>query len=427
LPLAGIAAAEEPAGNSPEAEVFVSDQPTAELPATPAESTATVEGPVERPRQTDLLSTEKPEPVDLRLKVELVTEYFPDRTVKIERYVARDENDNYFNHGTWIEWNHDAALVGRGKYRYGQRHGTWIRWFEAGEGPMFADTVFQPFQPPFLCEATFAEGKLQGVWTIRDALERKVCQWNFDQGELHGKSTWYFPSGHRRKEVDFRRGQIDGQSLEWTLERPAADRCQRASTTEPVHTLLSRVKYENGHRHDTHVEWYSPGKKKVEGIYLSAQPEAVSQHDWWNGSVKTTAVGEPGKQQRHGLWTGWYPHGGRQWQGEFRHDEPVGQHVWFHPNGQKKVEGHFVDGLESGRWTWWHASGQKHLQGSYEEGEPMGEWTRWDDEGKVIEVQRFNVEGPQPFRPAETRLPHSPAEPFKTTQHARPRGAGHEG
>jgi antitoxin component YwqK of YwqJK toxin-antitoxin module len=366
--------------------------------------------------------------LDRDFETEVITERYPSRAVRIERHVAQDDEGNYFNHGPWSHWDENGVLKGSGEYRNGRRHGKWVRWFNAGEGKILSSALYKSFQAPFVAEAMFQDGTLHGAWTIYDTQGRLASEQQFEHGELHGKSVWYFPSGQKQREVDYQNGQIEGQLLEWVLEADAATKQLQKNGRplvrqgEPEHKLVAKATYQNGRRQSAHVDYYSPGVKKAEGAYLFAKEVTKTSYDFWNGEVHTAVVGKEGVNQRHGKWTWWYKDGGKQLEGEFDADKPVGVHVWWHPNGQKQAEGEFDEGLETGKWIWWHANGQKLTEGQFAHGAQSGRWIRWNELGMVVESQDFDktqlAEDRQPL--PEEMEPTVPAPQRSTMRQPRP-------
>lgn len=352
-------------------------------------------------------------------KTEVITERHSNRTVRTERHVTQDAQGNYINHGSWSNWDDKGVLRGTGAYRDGMRQGKWVRWFNAGEGKLFATPFFKQFQAPFVAEATFVDDKLEGKWIILDSKGRTTSEWEFSRGQLHGLSIWYFPSGHTQREVPYQNGQIEGEVREWAFIAPAGQKAGTAQAADLVHSLVNTIVYQNGQRKAPHVEYYSPGVKKVEGFYFTARETLKTEHDFWNGVLQTAASGTEGTKQRCGLWTWYYPDGGKLLEGEFVANRPTGLHTWWYANGQKKTEGEFEGGQEVGRWCWWHTNGLKQMEGDYAAGAQTGRWTRWNELGKVIEAQdldSIDVRGTGGEGPiAETRpIPPAPiadAEP----------------
>jgi antitoxin component YwqK of YwqJK toxin-antitoxin module len=370
---------------------------------------------------------------DRELPTEIITERYPNRAVRIERHVAQDEQGNYFNHGPWSQWDENGVLKGSGEFRYGRRHGKWVRWFNANEGKIISSPLYKQFSAPFAAEATFDNGKLHGVWSIYDSQGRLASEWQFDEGELHGKSVWYFPSGHKQREVDYQQGQIEGQLLEWAFESEPKQKNSRVQTRqEPEYKLVAKATYANGRRQAPHTDYYSPGVKKAEGMYLFAKEITKTTYDFWNGDIFTSVTGKEGVNQRHGQWTYWYKDGGKQMEGEFDQDKPVGKHVWWYSNGQKQAEGEFDAGLETGKWTWWHSNGQKMTEGEFVDGTQVGRWIRWNASGLVEDTRDYDKlqvaeepRGPRPQMqvqpPVESQIhPLAPPADRSTVRQPRP-------
>ena len=53
-------------------------------------------------------------------------------------------------------------------------------------------------------EAEFRDGVLSGIWRTYDSKNRKMSEWTFEEGRRTGKSTWFYPSGQKHREVDYR-------------------------------------------------------------------------------------------------------------------------------------------------------------------------------------------------------------------------------
>lgn len=306
--------------------------------------------------------------------VEVIRERYPSSAIKVERHVTQDAEGNYYNHGLWTQWDEKGRLVGSGEYRYGKRNGRWIRWYGQNEAPMLQGPLYKDFQPPYVAEANFEDGQLNGTWKVFDSKNRKVSEWEFDHGERHGKSVWYFPNGQKRREVDYRQGQLDGDVLEWG----------------PDYKLATREKYVDGRRLAPQVDNYAPGQKRAEGWILFAKESNKSSYDFWSGIATSQVVGTEGQNQRHGLWTWWHKNGQKQMEGRYEADQPVGKFTWWYPNGQKQLQGEYINGKQQGKFTWWHPTGQKQLEGAYVAGVLSGKWTRWNGDGRVVEVGDYS-------------------------------------
>ena len=312
-------------------------------------------------------------PGDKSADAELIQERYPNREVKIERQVVQDASGNYVNHGKWVMYDERGHMVGCGQYRYGERHGPWTRWhMSIGSKDMLAQMPYKQFQPPFVSEVTFDNGRVNGKWKIYDKQDRVCSEFNFENGERQGKSVWYYPNGVKMREIDFTAGQYDGQAREWG----------------PDKKLTKNDTYQDGRRLGKKSEAYANGQPKIEATYLFAREVLKCNYDWWEGNI-TTTIAKEGKDQRHGLYTTWYKNGQKDEEGQYLNDLAVGKCTWWYENGQKAIDGQFINGERNGHWTWWHENGQKSADGEFVKGVEIGKWTWWAADGKVTNSARI--------------------------------------
>jgi antitoxin component YwqK of YwqJK toxin-antitoxin module len=323
--------------------------------------------------------------------IDVIRERFPDSKVKIERHVTQDAEGNFYNHGLWTQWDEKGRLVGSGEYRYGKRNGRWNRWYGSTEAAMLNGPLYKDFVAPFAAEATFEDGVLHGVWTIYDSKNHKVCEWSFDHGDRSGKSVWYYPNGQKRREVDYRANEIDGEIKEWGSDNK----------------VVVSEKYIDGRRLAPQVDYYSPGQKRDEGWILYGREITKANYDFWNGVATIQVVGTDGPNQRQGLWTWWHQNGQKKMEGRYEADQPTGKFTWWYATGQKQLEGEYISGKQQGKFTWWHPNGQKQLEGAYIAGVLSGKWSRWNVDGRVVEVGDYSADGkqivqePRPLPPSD--------------------------
>jgi len=359
LGVVGLSASVVSAQDAPRISSVPRSPAAAEDQAAPAEETA---------------PTERAAPRDVRGDSEIIHERYPNRSVKVERHVLQDEEGNYVNHGQWTMWDEKGSMLGTGEFKGGTRHGQWVRWFLGTDGKMFNSPYYKNFQSPFVAEATFVDGKLHGTWTVYDSKKRKASAWEFQDDQLHGKAIWWFPTGQKRREVDYRHGQVDGELKEW-------DEAER---------LLVRDTYKDGRKLGRQVRNYAPEQKQDEGWFLYAREVTQWSYEFWQGSATITVVRKEGADQKHGAWTSWHKNGQLKIEGRYQFDLPVGKWSWWYSNGQKQAEGSYENGEPHGQWTWWHQNGMKQLQGEYNFGDQSGKWMAWNETGKVMEVSDFS-------------------------------------
>jgi antitoxin component YwqK of YwqJK toxin-antitoxin module len=333
------------------------------------------------------LSVPATEPAAGGAKIETITERYPNGSVKVERQVAQDAVGNYVNQGSYTMYDLDGKVVKAGKFQDGKQTGLWSQQLTKDEGHLFSAGQEKEFAGPFASEATFVDGQLNGTWTIKDAKGQKVIEWNFDHDIRHGTWTWWHPTGEKRLEATYRFGSLNGSLLEW----------------DTTGKQVSDYTYVDGKCLVKTVGWYALGHKHFEGAYLRTQNVPAPTYDWWTSMSKAAPVAASGPDQKHGVWTEWYPSGTKKGEGQYDHDLPVGKFSYWYENGQVLAEGNYLAGSRTGTWISWHANGVKELQANYKDGDIVGKAMTWNADGKLVEVREDAVR-PQPAKkPAQAQ------------------------
>lgn len=317
---------------------------------------------------------------------EVIRERYDNRSVKVERSVTRDDDNNYINHGPWKMFNQAGNVIAEGQFEHGKRHGVWTRWHTAATLPaMFKQAPYNAYTAPFVSQATFDNGKLSGHWTIFDAKQRRASEFELSDGQRHGMSTWWYPNGEKMQEAFYRDGVVDGELVEWNDKGVAVtrDSYQDGRKLAPKTTFYD----DNARRGRTTVRTKT-SRKKNEGMYLFATRAVKSADNWWEARPATYET--VGADLLHGAWTEWYASGHEHVTGNYENDVQVGTFVSWYENGQVQAEGDFAEGKAHGHWTFWHSNGQKHAEGIFQHDKRVGEWSEWHDDGKLAKSHDYS-------------------------------------
>lgn len=337
------------------------------------------------------------EPVanEAALESETVTQRNPDGSVAVERGVARDADNNYVNHGKYTEYGPDGTVIKSGTYNHGKLDGHWMQVLSPELVGTFADEVAGGFSGPFVSEADFKLGKLDGIWSVSGENQIKIVEWHFRNGLRDGQWTWWYPNGELRRAVTFENGKATGVML------------RRDAKGETI----VEAEFVDGKAMIHKTEWHSPEQKAYEGAYLAVGKEPEPVFDWLK-SVATVHQGQTTtKYVKNGPWVAWYANGQKQVEGEFREDVPVGKFNWWYENGQKQTEGAYDNtGTQVGLWLSWHLNGQKESQADYLAGLMRGKFYRWRTDGQIAEFYDFDKHQPGLAQPAGLTGPDAPAE-----------------
>ena len=190
-------------------------------------------------------------------EVEVVRERYPDGKVRIERQVTLNGDGNYVDHGAWKQFSTTGDVVAEGQYNFGQRVGSWTRWIGYNDSSLLKEVPFKQFKAPFMSQANFVDGKMDGDWIITDANERKVLTVTFNAGQRNGMATTWLPNGNVYRQMTYHDSVPVGEMLEIN---PKTGELAKAAT------------YDNGRKVITRTERYPHGRQmKSEIMYLAAK------------------------------------------------------------------------------------------------------------------------------------------------------------
>jgi antitoxin component YwqK of YwqJK toxin-antitoxin module len=304
-------------------------------------------------------------------KLETVTQRYPDGKIKVEREVGQDAAGNYFSQGTYKFYAPAGEVLMAGEFLNGKQQGKWTQQLAKDASHLFSAGNDNQWSGPFTSEATFQDGRLHGIWTIKDSHGQNAVQWSFDNGTRSGTWTWWHPNGQKRLEATYVGGILTGDVLEWDRDGK----------------IVNKNTFVDGKCVIKTVGWYTLGQKRYEGTYLRCPNMPQATYDWWNSKIATSAIPPTGPDLQHGTWTEWYPNGNKKTEGQYDHGVAAGKFTWWYENGQQQAEGAYEAGQKTGAWITWHASGLKASLGEYRAGKLVTKWMRWTADGKLVESQ----------------------------------------
>lgn len=312
---------------------------------------------------------------------ETLTQRYPGGQVMIEREVALDVHGNYMNDGSWKMFDLEQRLIGVGRFEQGQMVGLWRRVHLETDHPWLSSADFQGFVAPFVSSAEFVDGKLSGVWVIKDRQERKLVELSYRAGRRQGPGTWWHTNGQMRRQVNFQDDLLHGGWREWNAE--------------------GQVQNENwfveGQRIDKQINYFAAERPESELSFLEAKLTLAGQDDWWNSRLATYQP--TGERIQTGPVKAWYDNGQRHLAGYYKDGQPHGDFAWWHPNGNRKLICTYEAGQRVGKWIWWHENGIKAAEGSYQKDRPIGAWMAWNEIGEITGQRDWDKERESLARP----------------------------
>jgi antitoxin component YwqK of YwqJK toxin-antitoxin module len=308
-------------------------------------------------------------------EVELVRERYADGKVRIERQVTLNNEGNYVNHGTWKMYAPSGDVAAEGQYTFGQRTGMWTRWSTRKDSAVFNEAPFNHFKAPFMSQASFTDGKLDGDWIITDSNDKKVMAISFKSGQRYGQATTWTPAGKVLRQVTYQEGIPVGDLLEIN---PKTGEVARTATYQDGRKIVTKTEYFYGQQKK---------QKQSETVYLAAKTTEQSSDDFW--TTQLAKYTSEGSDLKNGTAKTWYANGKPESDGTYDMGKKTGTFTFWHENGQVASTGEYKNDLAEGTWTWWHDNGQKSAIGKYTSGNLIGEWRWWDDAGKLTKQQTY--------------------------------------
>lgn len=336
--------------------------------------------------------------------VETIRTRYPNGQVQILKNVVQDEMGNFYNHGVWRLFNQDGQVLAEGQFNQGLMEGQWQRWHPSGSDGLFSTEPFNQFQGPFLSSATFAGGKLDGVWIMYDEQRRKILEIPYRQGKRHGSAIWWHPSSNKMRQASFQDGQLDGTFKEWDRQNK----------------LVRNDEYISGKKIVRNTSFFRPKQKESESYFLDSELELEDDDNWWDAQPANFST--RGEAIQQGPASAWHDNGQLKMKGQYLYNHREGRFTWWHRNGQRSLAGEYEEGNKTDLWVWWHPNGMKRIQGTYEDDIESGTWTWWDEEGNLVTTEDMTpaestdiLKKPRIIEGIELNpFPESPLEPPAT-------------
>ena len=196
-------------------------------------------------------------------------------------------------------------------------------------------------------------------------------------GKESAKTSWY-ENGQKRSEATYKDGKLDGLSTAWH------ENGQKSA----------KVTFKDGKPEGRAMGWHKNGQKESEetfkdGKKLSAKYwNSKGEYQGVNydefefreriAYLKGSDTPYTGKVFRL------YKNGQKRHEVNYKDGNKVGLQTGWHSNGQKKGEGNFKDGKEDGLFVNWHANGQKQAEGNFKDGKQISA-KFWNSKGEPVE------------------------------------------
>jgi antitoxin component YwqK of YwqJK toxin-antitoxin module len=179
---------------------------------------------------------------------EVITDKYPDGTVRVERQVTKFSDDHYEANGYYREWYPNGKQFISGQFRNGRQHGEWSYFFDneqpnrkvtfengrlngawdvfRADGTLAAKRSysnglrdgewinFSAGERPLRIEQ-YVKGAAEGVWKVFHEDGQLAQQIGMKQGQYHGVVLQFDKEGKKQMEVNYVDGKLDGVATLW--------------------------------------------------------------------------------------------------------------------------------------------------------------------------------------------------------------------
>lgn len=276
-------------------------------------------------------------------------------------------------------WNDNGVELLSGTYQAGVPSGKWMWNDHSGEEVQ--STVFENEKGTFYMYQWPEDKELSPTLAIKTP---------YEQGEIHGEQTAYYPNGKLATSIQFHQGKKQGEakeyyedsSLKTTLSfensRPSGERVDYypKKSGEENSQIAKKMHFENDGLEAQVEEFYSKGEKKTSFSQRAELKEGPFTAYYQNGNVQLTGQFTGDKKQ--GEWTEYFSSGSLMKKTSYQMGRLDGQYEeWYEAKdseevGVQKVKGMFSNDLKVDRWDEWYSDSSKHFEIEYESGVPHG-------------------------------------------------------
>jgi antitoxin component YwqK of YwqJK toxin-antitoxin module len=263
-----------------------------------------------------------------------------------------------------------------------------------------------------VAEATFKDGKLDGIASVFDVSTDKAGttkiadvelrggvihgsaieyfpgtsqpkrKLNFERGTQSGIQRWFHANGKLAKESVYLDGKADGEVKEYFAN--GADR--------------ARSRFDRGKPVGKKQSWFPTGKRQSEVVFDDAGPRTT---EWYsNGGIRLHA-GPDGETRSapEGLIEEYYDNGVVRSRARYVNGVQHGPFEMYYSNARKWKSGMYENGKQSDAYREWWKNGRAALECRYLEGKRDGSLKRWYANGTRWESAQYVADKPTgPYR-----------------------------
>lgn len=256
-------------------------------------------------------------------------------------------------HGYWKTFFDDWSVHIECYYRHGLRDGFYKEYDEKGNLKKITEYVNDVEQ---LLESDMKPLVVQHEYYSNGKVKREA---SFRDGKREGVWREYDEKGNVVSSQTYQNGVLTGQGIVDT----------------------------DGKRRGYFKEFYPDNSLRAEGLFVEGQRSGEWKYYYQNGKVQE--VGSYTEGQPDGTWIWYYENGQKQIEEQFYKGMENGPYIEYDTKGNTIVAGTYFDGMKNGKWT--EQIGDMHTHGEYRNDKQVGEWVSYYNNDKMAFRGTFNA------------------------------------
>lgn len=327
-----------------------------------------------------------------RLEIYTKTDFLSSQPYKKVLRVYKREGKSYSKittyHPNGLIWQYLEAEEMRA-------YGTYKEWYSSGKRKLEARVIGGTAD---VAPGSQRDWLFDGMSQVWNEQEKVVAQILYSQGELHGKSLYFYPDGKLEKELTYSRNVLQGDALEYY----------------PNETLRSKSAYERGIKQGLNIGFFDREQKAwieeyrdnllIHGSYYDREGNQISEvidgHGFqavYDGSYLSYLI-----QIRQGFQEGGVKHFNSQGetvdQYHMKNGKKQGEEIFFFLSSERENPGkdflpklsiHWEEDQIHGPVKTWYNNGQLQSQREYAKNKRNGPSLTWYRDGSLMMLEEY--------------------------------------
>lgn len=261
--------------------------------------------------------------------------------------------------------------------REGKKHGYWKTFFD--DWTVQTECYYRHGLRDGFYKEYDEKGNLKKITKFVNDVEQVL---ESDQKPLVVQRE-YYPNGKVRREASFRDGKREGVWREFDEEGNVV----KSQTYKKGALVGEGIVDTDGKRRGEYKEFYPDSTVRAEGLFVDGLRSGEWKFYYHNGKLQEVGTYVEGTPD--GAWIWYHDNGQKQIEEQFYKGQRNGTYKEYDSKGNTIVSGTYFDGMKNGKWT--EQIGDMRTEGDYRNDKQVGEWVSYYDNDKMAFRGKYNA------------------------------------